>query len=79
MSQNFGITEMISQAGYIPGTRDFKISVEGASTTLAEKLSIPDELMVVIIEPGPNSKRHLYCVDARRHATRCSGKLDAYK
>jgi len=31
MSQNFGITEMISQAGYTPGTRDFKISVEKTS------------------------------------------------
>ncbi len=50
MSQNFGITEMISQAGYTPGTRDFKISVEKTSKTLAEKLSIPDESMVVVIE-----------------------------
>src|SRR5512141_2509244 len=50
MSQNFGITEMISQAGYIPGTRDFKIYVEKASKVLAEKLTIPDESGVVVIE-----------------------------
>ena len=50
MSQNFGITEMILQAGYTPGTRDFKISMEKASKTLAEKLTIPDESMTVVIE-----------------------------
>ncbi len=50
MSENFGITEMISQAGYTPGTRDFKISTEKASKSLAEKLNIPDESMTVVIE-----------------------------
>jgi GntR family transcriptional regulator len=50
MSENFGITEMISQAGYTPGTRDFKISLEKTSKTLADKLNIPDEAMTVIIE-----------------------------
>jgi GntR family transcriptional regulator len=50
MSQNFGITEMISQAGYTPGTRDFKISVERAPKTLAEQLHIPDESMTVVVE-----------------------------
>jgi GntR family transcriptional regulator len=50
MSQNFGITEMISQAGYTAGTRDFKISVEKATKTLAEKLNIPVESMAVVIE-----------------------------
>jgi len=50
MSRNFGITEMISQAGYTAGTRDFKISVEKASTALAEKLSIPDASITVVIE-----------------------------
>jgi GntR family transcriptional regulator len=50
MSQNFGITEMISQAGYTPGTRDFKISMEKSSKTLVEKLNIPDESMTVVIE-----------------------------
>ena len=50
MSENFGITEMISQAGYTAGTRDFKISTEKASKTLAEKLNIPDESMTVVIE-----------------------------
>ena len=50
MSRNFGITEMISQAGYAVGTRDFKIFVDQASETLAEKLSIPDESPIVVIE-----------------------------
>jgi GntR family transcriptional regulator len=50
MSRNFGITEMISQAGYTPATRDFKIFLDKASKTLAEKLSISDESMTVVIE-----------------------------
>lgn len=50
LSQNFGITEMISQAGYAPGTHDFKIFSDKASKTLAEKLGIPEESMIVIIE-----------------------------
>ena len=50
MSQNFGITEMISQAGYKPGTRDFKIHVEKTSKAIAEKLSIPEDAMIVVIE-----------------------------
>src|SRR5215470_10850264 len=50
MSENFGITEMISQAGYKPGTRDFKIHLEQASKTLAEKLGIQDDSNVVVIE-----------------------------
>jgi len=50
MSQNFGITEMISQAGYKPGTRDFKIHMEKTSKTLAEKLGIPEDAMIVVIE-----------------------------
>jgi GntR family transcriptional regulator len=50
MSENFGITEMISQAGYKPGTRDFKIHLDQASKTVAEKLSIEDDSTVVVIE-----------------------------
>jgi GntR family transcriptional regulator len=50
MSQNFGITEMISQAGYTPGTRDFKIHIEEASKTLADKLHIPEDARTVVIE-----------------------------
>jgi GntR family transcriptional regulator len=50
MSQNFGITEMISQAGYHPGARDSKIYVELASKTIAEKLSIPTESHLVVID-----------------------------
>jgi GntR family transcriptional regulator len=50
MSQNFGITEMISQAGYTPGTRDFNIYLEPASKTIAEKLEIPNESTLVVID-----------------------------
>jgi GntR family transcriptional regulator len=50
MSENFGITEMISQAGYMPGTQDFNIHLRKTSKTLAEKLSIPDNAMTVVIE-----------------------------
>jgi GntR family transcriptional regulator len=50
MSQNFGITEMISQAGYIPGTRDFKIVSDQASKNLAEKLNISEQSPIVVIE-----------------------------
>jgi GntR family transcriptional regulator len=50
MSQNFGITEMISQAGYQPGTRDFNIYLEPASKTIAEKLSVPNESPLVVID-----------------------------
>ena len=50
MSQNFGITEMISQAGYTPGTRDFKIFSDKASKSLAGKLSIPEKSIIVMIE-----------------------------
>jgi GntR family transcriptional regulator len=50
MSQNFGITEMISQAGYTPGTRDFKIHIEEASKSLAERLGIPEAARTVVIE-----------------------------
>jgi GntR family transcriptional regulator len=50
MSENFGITEMISQAGYKPGTRDFNIHLDQASKTVAEKLGIEDDSNVVVIE-----------------------------
>jgi len=38
LSRNFGITEMISQAGYTPGMRDVHIKLDKASKTLAEKI-----------------------------------------
>ncbi len=50
MSQNFGITEMISQAGYAPGTRDFNIHLDEPSKIVSEKLEIPDSSMTVVIE-----------------------------
>jgi GntR family transcriptional regulator len=50
MSLNFGITEMISQAGYAPGTRDFNIQQERASKGIAEKLQITDGSPLVVIE-----------------------------
>lgn len=50
LSDNFGITEMISQAGYKPGTQDFKIHFQKTTKILAEKLNIPDDAMTVVIE-----------------------------
>lgn len=50
LSRNFGITEMISQAGYAPGMRDVEIKRDKASKTLAEKLEIPEGAALVVIE-----------------------------
>jgi GntR family transcriptional regulator len=50
MSQNFGITEMISQAGYQPGTRDANIYLEPASKDVVEKLDLAENAMTVVIE-----------------------------
>ena len=50
MSQNFGITEMISQAGFTPNTRDFNIYMENASKTIAEKLDIQTDSAMVVID-----------------------------
>lgn len=50
MSQNFGITEMISQAGYAPGTRDFQIYEEPASQTIADKLGIAAGADLLVID-----------------------------
>lgn len=50
MSQNFGITEMITEAGYVPGTRDFAIYEEGASKSIAEKLGIAVNSPLVVID-----------------------------
>jgi len=50
LSRNFGITEMISQAGYTPGMRDVQIKLDKASKTLAEKMGIPENSTIVVIE-----------------------------
>ena len=50
MSQNFGITEMISQAGFTPGTRDFDSYLEPSSKTIAEKLDISNDSTMVVID-----------------------------
>lgn len=50
LSQNFGITEMISQAGYTAGTQDATIRSEQASNPIAESLGILEEAKVLVIE-----------------------------
>jgi GntR family transcriptional regulator len=50
LSQNFGITEMISQAGYTPGTRNFDIYLEPASKAIAEKLDTSSDSTLVVID-----------------------------
>jgi GntR family transcriptional regulator len=50
MSENFGITEMISQAGFTPGTRDFDLRLENPSVRVVEKLGLAGEAIVVVID-----------------------------
>lgn len=50
LSQNFGITEMISQAGYTPGSRDFNIHLEKSSKNIAEQLGIPVDSILVVVD-----------------------------
>ena len=50
LSRNFGITEMISQAGFTPGMRDVQIKIDKASKALAEKMEIPEDAPMVVIE-----------------------------
>jgi GntR family transcriptional regulator len=50
LSRNFGITEMISQAGYTPGMRDVHIKLDKASKMIAEKLGISENSTMVVIE-----------------------------
>ncbi len=50
MSRNFGITEMISQAGFTPGTRDFDIYLGPSSKKFAEKLDMPGDTTMVVID-----------------------------
>ena len=50
LSQNFGITEMISQAGYAPGMRDVHIKLEKASKNLSEQMGIPENSPMLLIE-----------------------------
>ncbi|MDZ4159631.1 MAG: GntR family transcriptional regulator [Anaerolineaceae bacterium] len=50
ISNNFGITQMITQAGLEPGTREFDIRVEEASSTIANALEIEEGSPVVVME-----------------------------
>jgi GntR family transcriptional regulator len=50
MSRNFGITEMISQAGFIPGSRDFDVRLEKPTKSVMEKLSIQATSSLVVVE-----------------------------
>ena len=50
MSRNFGITEMISQAGFVPGSRDFILRLEKPTKSIVEKLDIQASSTLVVIE-----------------------------
>ena len=50
LSQNFGITEMISQAGYTSGMSDVHIRLDDTQKTLAEKMGIAENSAMVVIE-----------------------------
>ena len=50
LSRNFGITEMILQAGLKPGMRDVQIKIDKASKALTEKMDIAEDSAIVVIE-----------------------------
>jgi GntR family transcriptional regulator len=50
LSINFGIMEMMTQAGFTPKTASCEIHIEAASGKLAQDLEIPDGTPVVVIE-----------------------------
>jgi GntR family transcriptional regulator len=50
LSINFGITEMIRQAGMIPGSRDSHLRTEKASPVLAQALQVPRGSSLVVVD-----------------------------
>jgi len=50
LSQNFGITEMITQAGLVPGTLNESIRLEKADKTIAERLHLKPEDFVLVVD-----------------------------
>jgi len=50
LSINFGITEMIRQAGMTPGSWDAELRTEKASPVVAQALKIPVDSLVVVVE-----------------------------
>jgi GntR family transcriptional regulator len=50
LSINFGITEMITQAGFTPGTIKCEIRMEEASGIVAQNLEIPDGTQILVVE-----------------------------
>ncbi|RCK72515.1 MAG: Transcriptional regulator in cluster with Zn-dependent hydrolase [Anaerolineae bacterium] len=50
LSQNFGITEMISQAGLLPGTLNESIRLEKVDKTIAERLHLTAGDSVLVVE-----------------------------
>ncbi|MFZ5807884.1 MAG: GntR family transcriptional regulator [Chloroflexota bacterium] len=50
LSQNFGITEMISQAGLLPGTLNESIRLEKADKTITERLHLKPGDSVLVVD-----------------------------
>ena len=50
LSMNFGITEMITQAGFTPGTRQSSIYYEPASLQIAETLGIEEGDKTLVLD-----------------------------
>lgn len=65
LSTNFGITEMIRQAGMEPGSRDVSMRREGATVALASSLEVPEgsELFVIDRVRTANGKPAVWSLD----------------
>ncbi len=50
LSLNFGITEMISQAGFTPGASHEEIRIEKAAGIIAECLEVPEGTAIVVLD-----------------------------
>ncbi len=50
LSMNFGITEMIRQAGMTPGAEKATLRMEKAPSAIAKALQLPESGMVVVLE-----------------------------
>ena len=50
ISNNFGITQMITQAGLTPGTSLFEIRIEEAASTVAKALELEEGAPVLVME-----------------------------
>jgi GntR family transcriptional regulator len=84
LSINFGITEMIAQAGYTPGTLQDKIREDRASKEIAEKLALEVGEAVIVMDRirTANNSPVVWSIDtvpARLMGSQVPGLLDLRK